>query len=94
MEQYYIFMLMFQAGSFIISLLTNAHDFENIAFNINKQYKVLYVLFGSPYHLRRMSLTPSILVAYENTPLAQKAAANIIAGAHKAQGTLPVQLPL
>lgn len=50
------------------------------------------VLFGSPYSASQFKNADNIIVAYENDEDAQEAAAQIICGARKAEGVLPVQL--
>ena len=55
--------------------------------------EVIVVVFGSPYALRRLAGLPNVLVAYEDTPMAQRAAAEVIYGSTRARGTLPVSVP-
>ena len=58
---------------------------------INKlSKKVILVLFGSPYNLKHMPHTGTAIVAYENEPEAQEAAAELIAGKREARGKLPI----
>ena len=54
--------------------------------------KVILVLFGSPYNLKHMPHTGTTIVAYENEPEAQKAAAEVLAGKREARGILPVEI--
>jgi len=55
-----------------------------------KNRNIILVLFGSPYSLRWFENIPAILVAYEDDPDAQIAAAEILIGKHVPQGILPV----
>ena len=52
--------------------------------------KVVVSVFGSPYVLSRLRGLANVVVAYEDLPLAQKAAAEVIFGATAPRGTLPV----
>lgn len=52
--------------------------------------KVSVVLFGTPYAIPLVDKADTILVAYENSVEAQKAAAAVICGQTKAEGILPV----
>ena len=52
--------------------------------------EVVIVLFGSPYALELVADFENLLVAYEDEPLAQKAAAEVIYGATPGFGSLPV----
>lgn len=48
------------------------------------------ILFGSPYSIPLVDKADAILVAYEDDPDAQEAAAHVIAGTLQAEGILPV----
>ena len=52
--------------------------------------KVTLVAFGCPYVIGALAGLGDLIVAYEDTPLAQKAAAEVVYGAIGASGTLPV----
>ncbi len=52
--------------------------------------KVILTLFGSPYALKNFELIPGTMIAYEEDPLAQDAAAQAIFGAIDITGKLPV----
>ena len=52
--------------------------------------KIIIVNFGSPYSLSLFDKDDAIIMAYENDPEAQSAAAKIILGALQPQGKLPV----
>ncbi len=59
---------------------------------LNPKTKVVLVLFGSPYALRLVQDFDNIVVSYENTSYAQKAAAEILYGAIAGFGSLPVSV--
>ncbi len=50
------------------------------------------VVFGTPYSLAWLPLFDAIVVAYENDPDAQEAAADVLLGRLKAKGKLPVSV--
>jgi len=52
--------------------------------------KIVVVLFGSPYSVRLFDTHDSLVVAYEDDPDAQEAAAHVVAGTRRAIGQLPV----
>lgn len=52
--------------------------------------KIIIVVFGNPYSLKFFDKSDTFLVAYENDPDAQKAAAQILTGNLTPQGRLPV----
>ncbi|KAB2807312.1 serine hydrolase [Phaeocystidibacter luteus] len=59
------------------------------------QNKVIFVHFANPYGLRSagdIDKIEAVLQAYQNTPEAAQAAAQIIFGAQEARGTLPVTI--
>lgn len=56
----------------------------------NDGKKIMLVLFGSPYSLELFKNIPSIIVAYEDDPDAQEAAAHVVLGNVSAQESLPV----
>ncbi len=51
---------------------------------------VVLIIFGSPYSCALFPTIPTIVVAYEDDPHAQKAAANIVLGTLCARGVAPV----
>ena len=59
---------------------------------INQIKNVILVIFGSPYSLKFFEDIPSIIMAYENDPDAQKAVAKIITGKLTPKGKLPVSV--
>ena len=59
---------------------------------INQIKKVVLVIFGSPYSLKYFEDVPTIIMAYEDDPDAQEAAAKIITGELTARGKLPVSV--
>lgn len=56
----------------------------------NKQARVILVIFGNAYLLQSFGDETAIVVAYEDDPDAQIAAANVLLGKQKATGKLPV----
>lgn len=52
--------------------------------------KATVILFGNPYNLAKFQNSRAIIVAYENEPEAQEAAAKTIFGLHQPHGQLPV----
>lgn len=67
------------------------------ALNLLKQLetagkKIILVVFGNAYSLKLLPKTASIILAYEDEPEAQKAAALVLVGKLKATGKLPVSL--
>jgi len=60
---------------------------------LNNKHRIV-VLFGTPYAASQFAGSDVLLVAYEQDSDAQQAAANVILGFKKAQGTLPVSLTL
>lgn len=63
---------------------------ELIKFMNNFEQKKLAVLFGTPYSLDLLDDFDVAIVAYDNDPEAQRAAANIINGVIPARGELPI----
>ena len=59
---------------------------------INQLKNVILVVFGSPYSLKFFEDVPSVLLAYEDDPDAQQAAAKIITGELTPKGKLPVSV--
>lgn len=55
---------------------------------------ITVVLFCSPYHLDVVNEADNLIVAYENDPDAQTAAAEVICGVRTAEGILPVDIEL
>ncbi|MFK8055324.1 MAG: glycoside hydrolase family 3 N-terminal domain-containing protein [Saprospiraceae bacterium] len=64
----------------------------NVLRRLSPKTKVVLVLFGSPYALRMVQDFDNIIVAYENTDYAQKAAAELLYGAIAGFGSLPVSV--
>lgn len=58
--------------------------------SIAKEKKILLTLFGSPYALRYFEDIPNILVAYNEEPMTQEAAALALLGHTDIRGSLPV----
>ena len=56
--------------------------------------RVVVVVFGSPYALDRLADFDNLVLAYEDTPAAQAAAAEVLYGATAGLGTLPVSTRL
>ena len=71
-------------------------DFSSLQ-SLTKKTKVHLCFFTSPYSLRNYSQSikdaQSVTLAYENTPGAQNAAAEILMGGIAAKGKLPVTIP-
>lgn len=61
-----------------------------VSFINNCENKVILVLFGNPYNLAHLQTTGATIIAYENEPEAQHAAALTIVGKHNPRGKLPV----
>ena len=57
-----------------------------------KPYKKIFVLFGSPYTVSLFHPHESLLVAYENDPDAEIAAADVLKGTLQAKGKLPIRV--
>lgn len=55
-----------------------------------EQSNVTIVLFGNPYAASLFSYAPALIEGYEDHPYAQEAAAKVIVGEFKPDGTLPV----
>lgn len=64
----------------------------NFIRDLQKETKVIIVLFGSPYLLQKLNFSNNILVAYDNDPLTQDVAAQTICGVNDIIGTLPVAI--
>ncbi len=54
--------------------------------------KIVIVIFGNPYCLRYFLNCNAIIMAYEDVPEAQEAAALVLLGTHKATGKLPITI--
>ena len=67
-------------------------DQRNVDFlkNLEKDKKVIIVLFGSPYALKYFDDFSNVLVAYESDEMAQQVAAEAIFGSISIKGKLPV----
>ncbi len=66
------------------------HTFLSALAERNKRYGV--VLFGTPYTAYVFKYAPTVLIAYDETPAAQSAVAEILAGQQKPIGCMPVNL--
>ncbi|HSW73594.1 MAG TPA: glycoside hydrolase family 3 N-terminal domain-containing protein [Candidatus Limnocylindria bacterium] len=51
---------------------------------------IIILLFGSPYSITLFKTIPAVIMAYEDDPDAQEAAAQVLLGIMQAQGQLPV----
>ena len=65
-------------------------DLVRILKQLGKRVTVL--LFGSAYSVALVQDADTIIVAYENDPDAQLAAAAVVCGIKKAEGTLPIKI--
>ncbi len=67
-------------------------DQRNVDFlkSLNKEKKVIVVLFGSPYALKYFDDFSNVIVAYESDKMAQEVAAEAIFGSIPIKGKLPV----
>ena len=67
-------------------------DQRNIDFlkNLEKEKKVIIVLFGSPYALKYFDDFSNVIVAYESDEMAQQVAAEAIFGSISIKGKLPI----
>ncbi len=65
-------------------------EYVRLLRGLSAKTKVTIAVFGTPYVLTELRGLGSLVVAYEDEPLAQKAAAEVIYGAIGASGTLPV----
>lgn len=59
---------------------------------MNRGKRVILAVFGTPYCLKFFHKVPTIIMAYEDDPDAQEAAAKIITGELTARGKLPVSV--
>ncbi len=57
---------------------------------LSEKTQLTVAVFGSPYVASQLAGLGNVIVAYEDVPLAQKAAAEVAFGAVGAKGTLPV----
>lgn len=60
---------------------------------LQEKHKIILSVFGNPYALNQLGdlgLCQGLLLGYEDNPLSQQAAAQVIAGALPARGKLPV----
>jgi beta-glucosidase-like glycosyl hydrolase/CubicO group peptidase (beta-lactamase class C family) len=57
---------------------------------LRQKTQIVIVVFGSPYVLPDLAFADHLLVAYEDHPIAQKVAAQMLFGARPIQGELPV----
>ena len=62
----------------------------DIIFKLNSTKNIILVIHGSPYALQFFDSVPTIIQAYEEDPLMQKAAVQAIMGASRISGSLPV----
>jgi beta-N-acetylhexosaminidase len=59
---------------------------------LQKRHKVILVVFGSPYSLKYFPEIKNVVCGYEEDPLMQEAAAQVLFGALPAVGHLPVSV--
>jgi len=57
---------------------------------LDKEKKLIVVLFGSPYALRYFQDFSNVVVAYEEDEMAQQIAAQSLMGAFAIKGKLPI----
>ena len=75
----------------MIEMTNNSESNSNCVNLIQKlRDKTILVLFGNPYNLSKWDDAKTTLIAYENTPEAQEAAARALAGKLQPRGKLPV----
>lgn len=55
--------------------------------------KIIIVAFGTPYSIRHFNDADAIIMAYEDTPITQQAALDVLRGTLKAEGILPITMP-
>ncbi|HMO40808.1 MAG TPA: glycoside hydrolase family 3 N-terminal domain-containing protein [Saprospiraceae bacterium] len=67
-----------------------AKSARDLIANLNKETKVVLVVFGTPYSLTYFDALDHVLTAYEEDPMAQEAAAQALFGLIPVQGKLPV----
>lgn len=60
---------------------------------LSKTKRVILTVFGSPYSLALFADIPTVIMAYEDDPDAQEAAAHAIVGKLTPTGTLPIEIP-
>jgi beta-glucosidase-like glycosyl hydrolase len=68
-------------------------NFINFVNNLHeKKYPVIALLFGNPYTLKKLQPGIPTIIAYENDPDAQEAAAHVLLGKERALGKLPITI--
>jgi len=67
-----------------------APETQKLIDQIKQNHKIILTLFGNAYSLKIFGKEDAIIVAYEDDPDAQEAAAHTILGAHRPTGKLPV----
>ena len=67
-----------------------SQDELDLIFALSGRTKVVLTIFGSPYSLKYFGGLPSVLVAYEETDIAQDKAAQALFGAFSIEGKLPI----
>lgn len=67
-------------------------DMIQLIKSLSSSHKVILVVFGSPYSLTILPEADGVIMAYEDDPDAQIAAAKVVAGKISAHGKLPVRL--
>lgn len=80
----------------ILNLFTTLRGkFDDKIFDALKKYKnkkIILVLFGNPYCLKKINFSGPTIITYENDVDAQDIVANIITGKIQAMGKLPINL--
>lgn len=72
-----------------------AAKWRKLVATINNEHPTILVMFGNPYTLRdwvELERLNAVLVAYQNTALAQELSAQVIMGGYGVNGTLPVSI--
>ena len=64
----------------------------NFLKDLQTKSKVIFVVFGSPYLLKRLDFSHHLLLAYDNDHLTQDVAAQTLFGVNDINGTLPVHV--
>lgn len=67
-------------------------DAFELIYKLNNQGNVTLVIFGTPYALEFFEDIKTILLAYEDNPVAHKAAADAVMGVNSIEGKLPVSV--
>lgn len=64
----------------------------NLIYKLNTTKKVILIIHGTPYALKFFDSIPTVVMAYENDPMMQDAAAQAIMGVNRISGKLPVSV--